>query len=686
MDLLRSIDELPQTKKITIDKFKSIGINTLYELLCYVPLRYEVYGPVVHIEHIKNSITSSDYVTVFGKVKNVSVRYIRKNFTVLQVVIQDESGSLELVWYNQKYLHTIMKIGIVIQVSGTVKKGLNGVIQLLVSSYDIIRPGLAPIHTTEIVPFYSEKGGISNRTIREKIHSVLRLVNNDEVKIDDIFTKKLCNTFEIPTMDYVLKNVHTPSTIEDAHTLQERLQLNELVLLQLQSHMVKKLWEKETLTHPFLVKKYTKNVQNLIKTLPYELTNSQKKVLQDIQIDLEKKTAMNRFVQGDVGSGKTIIALISSYIAYKNGFTTLIMAPTEILAQQHFSVFKKILDDNINIYLKTGSKTLAKENIKYPCIMIGTHALIQNDIEYKQIGLIIIDEQHKFGVKQRGVLKDKGIHPHVLTMTATPIPRTVLLTIHGELSVSVLTDKPHNRLPIKTFYVPKKKREDSYTWLRNEIMSKGEQIYWVCPLVEESEHESMQDIKAVTKEYESLVKIFPDKNIALLHGKIKPKEKDIIMKDFKDKKYDILVSTSVIEVGIDVASATVIVIESCERYGLSQLHQLRGRVGRGNLQSYCLLFSENSKVQDNERIHFFVSHDNGMELSEFDFKTRGPGDIFGVNQSGFGTLLPETLSNSVLIALSQKIVDYIINIENEILDSPILKKRLIQNIEFIARD
>jgi ATP-dependent DNA helicase RecG len=683
MDLRSPIVRLTATKADTITKLHSVGIVTYLDLLFYAPIRYEDYGQLVRVDDAQDALQ----VTITGNVVKTATRYIRSNFIIFSAVVADETGTIECVWYNQRFLQSVIKVGGYVSISGVVKTNLKGVKQLMVNSYEVLKPNMPRIHTLGIRPVYSERGGISSRSLREKIYTLLQEINIADAHIAEYLPEVLRINLSIASYSETIKSLHMPKTPEEGLIAKERYTLDELLIMQLASYFVKKDWETQKLSHIFLVKKYKKKLNTLLNSLPYALTGAQQKVIDDIFSDVESDIAMNRFIQGDVGSGKTIVAAFASYICFLNGYTTLVMAPTEILAQQHVQTFTSLFAKlNMPVYLKTSSKKLKDLQVKYPCIIIGTHALITSDLDYKNVGLVIIDEQHRFGVKQRATLKEKGIHPHLLTMTATPIPRTVLLTMHGELATSVLNEMPKSRLPIKTFYVTEAKRASSYEWIKREIIGLGQQVFYVCPLVSESEHESMKDIKAVTQEYETLQKkVFPNFRIALLHGKMKPKEKDIIMQDFKDKKYDILVSTSVIEVGIDVPNATVIIIEGCERYGLSQLHQLRGRVGRGSLQSYCLLSSEKAGTKYNPRIEFFITHSSGLDLAEYDFKNRGPGDMFGVSQSGYSAAT-EAFSNMFLIEKAQKLKELIITKYPKVLQHVYIKNKLALYTDKISRD
>ena len=449
--------------------------------------------------------------------------------------------------------------------------------------------------------------------------------------------------------------------------------------------MIKKNWEENAVTELIT---YTadqqKKVATCIKSLPFKLTDDQMNAFKDIVEDLIRKQPMNRFLQGDVGSGKTVVAALAAYVSYLSGKTTLYMAPTEILALQHAETFKSLLAPmGVRVGIQTGSKKELKKKEEFD-IIIGTHALLSSPVQVSSVALVIIDEQHRFGVKQRALLKSKGSFPHLLTMTATPIPRTVALTAFGELDMSVLSTMPSGRKPIKTYVVTQTKRKDAYTWIKKEIAKDAIQVFVICPLVEESETETLSSVKAATTEFELLKKEFTGLNLGLLHGKMKPIDKNLILDEFRNKKLDILVSTSVVEVGIDIPNASIMIIEGAERFGLSQLHQLRGRVGRGPVQSHCLLFSSNNIPAP--RLAFFAKTLDGMKLAEYDLEERGPGNIFGIEQHGFMEMKFASFSDTLLIQKTQKAVEAFLK-NDPLAHSPLLKDRLYKfQIDKIAKD
>ena len=644
-----NIENLLNTSSITIKKFKTLGINTYFDLLNYFPYRYENYSIISPISKLQ----AEEIVTINGKILEAKNQYTRSGLKIQKVVLIDETGRIEVNWFNQPYLIRLFKVGKTISVAGQVKQFGSKLI-LEPKEYEISEKR---IHTGRLVPIYSEKKGLSSRTIREKI-TILTRSRQDSVK--EILPEEIISFNNLMNEDYAYRQIHFPDNLNLANKARERLAFDELFSLQLANNLIKKQWQKEKVGNVFNVGVgHARPVQQFIANLPFKLTNDQNKVVKEIITDLKKTTPMNRFLQGDVGSGKTVVAAITCYLAFLNGYQSIIMAPTEILANQHFQTIKNLFSslDTLRVGLITGSNK--NKNNEYD-IVIGTHALLNKRLNFKKVGLVVIDEQHRFGVNQRALLKKKALNPHLLTMTATPIPRTVALTLYGELNLSYIEEMPQGRLSVKTFLVPKEKRSDGYRWIKSQILNLKSQIFIVCPLIEESESETMKSVKAAKIEYENLRKIFSEFRLGLLHGKIKSKEKEQIMTDFKSKKIDILVSTPVVEVGIDIPGATIMIIEGAERFGLAQLHQLRGRVGRSDKQSYCFLFSEKGDLEILRRLGFFAKINNGNKLAEYDLKNRGAGNIFGTEQHGFVYLKIASLTDYELINKTKKAVEYFV--------------------------
>lgn len=649
--LYEPIDALKRTSPVTLRRLRTLGIETFNDLLHYFPSRYDDYSLIT----TPSQAQAGETVTIKGTVAKLSQIIPKGRIRIQKAVITSDSGEIiEATWYNQPYLLTTLKKDMYVSLSGSVKQFGNAK-TIEVKEYEILQERDSDtVHTGRLVPTYPEKNGVSSRLLREKIKQAVAIIPPEyETLPYDIVSR-----YSLVHEGKALSEIHFPASVTEEKKAHYRLSFDELFVLQLSSALVKKLWLEEKVTHPFSTEEETlKKLDKFIQTLPFTLTHAQQRVVNEICSDLKKTTPMNRFLQGDVGSGKTVVAAIGAYYAHLSDFQTLIMAPTEILAQQHFKTISSIFQGtDVKIALQTGSvKDLKKKESQFD-VIVGTHALLSDKVLYADVGLIVVDEQHRFGVKQRAVLREKGAHPHLLTMTATPIPRTVALTLYGELDLSVIDELPKGRLPIKTHVVPSFKRQNAYSWIAEQIDTYGIQAFIVCPLIEESEIDTMKSVKAATKEYENLSQVFAPKKVGLLHGKMSSKEKEQVMNDFKDKKYHVLVTTSVVEVGIDVPNATIIVIEAADRFGLAQLHQLRGRVGRGDKQSYCYLFSESQGQQTKDKLSFFASTQDGMKLAEYDLKLRGSGNIFGTSQHGFFKLMIADLMDYELLQTVQSAV------------------------------
>ena len=683
--IFTDIKSLPRTSGLTIKKLNKLGIFTFWDLLNYFPLRYEDFSRLVSVGEAE----VGDKVSVAGRIVSLRQDLSKRGLRIQIVDIQDESGDkIALIWFNQPYILRTLKKNMLISASGEVKSYFFQK-ALFVEEFEIVKSkDFTPIHTQRIVPYYSERGSLSSRVIREKIFYLLQDVAESfpEVLPDEIIIyNKL-----LPSVDSYL-NIHFPQNRGLYKKARDRLAFDEIFFLQLSGSLMRKKWEQEKTAPNFSLDEGKKNsLAKFIHNLPFKLTSAQKKAVDEVIGDMQKSVAMNRFLQGDVGSGKTIVAVIASYFAYLNGFQTLVMAPTEVLAVQHHKSFENFLSETgAKIALQTGSIKSIKDYEEKAAdfdIVIGTHALFNQRLEYKKVGLVIIDEQQRFGVMQRALLRSKGISPHLLTMTATPIPRTIALVLFGELNLSILDEMPKGRKKVKTFFVPPEKRESAYEWIREKISRYKQQVYVVCPLIEESEHESLKNVRSAVKEFERIKNIFPEFSVGLLHGRMKPKEKNQILQDFKDHKLDILVSTSVIEVGIDVPNATIMVIEAAERYGLAQLHQLRGRVGRSEKQSYCFVFSESSSKDAAARLRFFAQENNGFRLSEYDLKRRGPGEVYGLRQHGYFNVKFASLLDKDLIEKARSAVDYFLK-NFSLSDFALLQKIMLDYEQrIVARD
>lgn len=602
-------------------RLEKLGIKTVRDLLYHIPNRYEDYSIISKA----NQVQEGETVTIQGKVLEIKNQYTRGGFALQKAVIQDETGKIEAMWFNQRFLPQVIHVGDLVNLSGKVKKK-----RLESPDYEVVRG--ETVHTGRLVPIYPETAGISSKWLRSRINAVLKQI----IIIDYLENQAL----DLPT---ALRQIHFPDNLDMAQIAKNRLAFDELLISQLESKLRKRELESKTVGNKFKIIDINDRLKKFVDNLPFQLTQAQKNAINQIYKDLGRDIPMNRLLQGDVGSGKTVVAALAMLAAYLNGYQSVLMAPTEILAQQHFQTLSNLLSPlKIGVGIATGSK----KDLNFD-VIVGTHALI--NVDYKKLGLVVIDESHRFGVEQRSKITRKGINPHVLTMTATPIPRTVALTLYGDLDITILNEMPHGRLPVKTWFVPENKREDAYKWIKKH------QAFIICPLIEESE--TLQTVKSAKAEFDRLQKdIFPDLKLGLIHGRLKAKEKNHILDKFRKQQYDILVATPVVEVGIDIPSATVMLIEAADRFGLAQLHQLRGRVGRGEKQSFCLLFGENpSRVKYLEKIH------DGLQLSEIDLKMRGPGERFGLSQHGKWDLKIASFSDLDLVersnAFAQKVLD-----------------------------
>ncbi len=662
LSLATPVTDLFMVGKTYSQRLKKIDIFTAEDLIHHYPHRWEDLSLVSKIFQVQ----PGEKVTIQGKIiesKNIYTKYHKK---IQKSLIKDDSGQIEATWFNQPFLPKTLKKGLMVSLAG--KVDLFGLKPVLVSpEYEILK-GKETIHTGRLVPVYPETYGVSSKWLRSRIAPLLIQLTP---KIIDWLPLKIKKENQLISLKKALKQIHFPKNKKGIKDARQRLSFDELFLMQLAGLKRKKEWGRHKTTFSFAIDQ--EKVIQFIESLPFILTKAQKKAVKEILNDLNKNKPMNRLLEGDVGSGKTVVAAVGFYIAFLNGFQSALMAPTEILAQQHYKTIKTLLKPfGLKVGLATGSKK-TKSKFKYD-ILIGTHALVYNKVDFENLGLVVIDEQHRFGVEQRAKLIKKGQTPHLLTMTATPIPRTIALTMYGDLDLSVLDEMPKGRLTIKTWVVPKQKRAAAYQWIEKQISQNKSQAFIVCPLIEESEKESMKDIKAAKAEFENLSRaVFPNLKLALLHGRIKSKEKQKILKDFRDKKTDILVSTPVVEVGIDIPNATIMMIEDAERFGLAQLHQLRGRVGRSNQQSYCLLFTEKAKGNSIKRLKAMEKNHSGFELAEIDLKLRGPGEFYGIHQHGWQKLKIASFSNSALIIKTRQVAEKVIN---QLDQFPSLKEKL----------
>lgn len=683
MSFSQRIESLPSTSILTIRRLKNLDIKTYWDLLHYFPFRYEDHSIVSSIQHLQEG----EKVTVKGTVVWAKNEFTRRGLKIQKVILADDTGKITLTWYNQPYLIRLLSPGTHLAASGEIKK-YGATLTMEPKEYDVLKTiDQETIHTGRLVPIYPEKKGLSSRTLREKIFFILKdYTATDGHAMQEIFPEEIIRFNDLIEESVAYQNIHFPKSKELAKKARQRLAFDELFIIQFAARLVRQEWEKEAVGNRIQTKPYEPQLNAFMRNLPFELTNAQKKVLREILLDIFKKYPMNRFLQGDVGSGKTVVAAIVAYLAFLNRFRTLFMAPTTILAQQHFQTLTYLFKNYpVSIALQTGARKT--KNLDKNHIVVGTHALLSQKFLMRNVGFVVIDEQHRFGVRQRALLKAKGINPHLLTMTATPIPRTVALTLYGELDISHLDEMPKGRIPVQTFLVPKEKRRAAYDWITKKVKQESAQVFIVCPLIEQSDHETMQSVKAAKIEYEYLSrKIFPDFKVELLHGKLKTKEKEEIMNNFARGALHILVTTSVVEVGIDIPQATIMIVEGAERFGLAQLHQLRGRIGRSTKQSYCFLFTEKEDPHIVRRLNYFSRNTNGMRIAEYDLEVRGPGEIYGTRQHGYLDLKIATFADYPMIEKTKNAVEYLLK-KYKLSAFPALKKRVNEyQIEQVTRD
>ena len=628
MNELSRISELKGVGDKTEKLFQKLNIYTIGDLLRYYPRGYEIYEPPILIQDIEEGKVVTITGNIFGKVQVANMR----NLQVTTAYIKDLSGTIKVVWFRMPFLRNTLKSGSVITLRGRIvnKRGT-----LQMEHPEIFYPSIQYDQKLDTMqPVYPLTAGLSNQMVLKTMKQAIQYL--------DLKREFLPNSVRmeqhLAEYNFAVRQIHFPENKESFYLARERLVFEEFLVFILALRQMKESNDRQR--NSFVFSK-VKPIERFIKELPYELTNAQKKVWQEIQTDMNSEHVMSRLIQGDVGSGKTIIALLGLMMAALNGYQGSLMAPTEVLAKQHFESIGELLEKHqipIQIELLTGSMTAKEKREAYARIesgesqiIIGTHALIQEKVNYHSLALVVTDEQHRFGVKQREKLAEKGQAPHILVMSATPIPRTLAIILYGDLDISVIDELPANRLPIKNCVVDTGYRKTAYNFIRKQV-AEGRQCYVICPMVEESEAMEAENVldysKALQEELGDSIRV------SYLHGKMKQKEKDTIMEAFGKNEIQVLVSTTVIEVGINVPNATVMMVENAERFGLAQLHQLRGRVGRGKHQSYCIFMSASKTKDTEERLSILNKTNDGFKIASEDLKLRGPGDLFGIRQSG----------------------------------------------------
>jgi len=659
-DLSTPVENLPRIGPDYCQKLSKLGIKKVEDLLFYFPRRYDDFSQITPISQVR----SGQIVAVRGKVLEIANQKTpRKGMVLTSALLSDSSGSIKTVWFNQPFLTRNIRKGDELILAGRVEWNYRELV-LQSPAYEKItfRGRKADLkHVGRIVPVYSETEGLTSRWLRAQIKPLLKLAE----QLQDYLPQEIRQNQGLIDLPRAIKQIHFPDDRTTLAQAKERLSFDELFLLQISRLRQKKEWQKASAPKIEFSQDLAKR---FVQSLPFKLTDAQRRAAWEILQDLAKPVPMNRLLEGDVGSGKTVVAALALLLVARNGYQAALMSPTEILARQHYDKISQMLEPfQIEVALlvgstKEGERTEISQGILSGKIrvIIGTHTLIQEEIQFDKLALAIIDEQHRFGVKQRQALKEKNQAPwtpHFLSMTATPIPRTLALTIFGDLDISVIDQMPPGRQKIVTRLVPPTKREAAYQFIRGQI-EEGRQVFVICPLIEESDH---LGVKSATREYEKLSgQVFPDLAIGLLHGKLSAREKEKVMRDFAQNKLQLLVATSVVEVGIDVPNANIMVIEGAERFGLAQLHQFRGRVGRDKHKSYCFLFTDSQAENSLRRLQALVNIDNGFELAQIDLEMRGPGEISGTLQHGLPDLKMASLLDGRLIKRTREVAEQLI--------------------------
>ena len=620
--------------------FNKLGIFNVGDLIFYYPRDYEDRSRIKKIAQLEDGEKCAFIGVIDSRVRE---KHIRKGLSIYEVSVKDDTGKITAVWYNQHFIKNVFKMGDKYIFYGMISRKFNSLeIQNAIYEREDKKDKLMGI-----VPVYPSTKGLTQNIIRSSIKAALELTDG---KFEEVLPEWIKKEYSLLGLDYSISNIHFPKSNDDFIKARYRLVFEELFLLQLALLSVKNTLRKNKKAIKF--QKNREKIDEFIKNIGFNLTNAQRKVFDEIEKDMESDKVMNRLVQGDVGSGKTIVAIIALYKAVINGYQGALMVPTEILARQHFETIHSLfLKEGIKVDLLVGSQTAKeKKNILKDIeegktdVVIGTHAIIQDSVKFLRLGLVITDEQHRFGVRQRAVLSNKGNNPDMIVMTATPIPRTLALILYGDLDISIIDELPPGRKPVETYVVDNSMRKRINNFIRKKVLE-GRQVYIVCPLIEESDS---VDLKSAEKLAEKIKKDdFKDLNVGLIHGKMSGKDKENVMESFLKGEIDILVSTTVIEVGVNVPNAAVMVIENSERFGLSQLHQLRGRVGRSVHKSYCILYNEGKNKVAKERMKVMEKNSDGYIISRKDLEIRGPGEFFGTRQHGIPQLKIANLYNDM---------------------------------------
>lgn len=652
----------------------NLDIHTVQDLLMHFPARYEDWSQQSSLSQVQ----PGEKVTVQGQLISLTNIITRNGKKIQKAMISDNLTTLQVIWFNQTFLLTALKLGTWLSLSGKVDK-FGSQTALISPRFERIAPPqtsshLETLHTGKLISIYPETAGLSSNWLRAKIKYVLDHLDSLPDWRDLLTHTKLPPDL---TFNQAIQAIHFPKHQQDYLSAQSRLADDELISIHLEALLHRQQWQTSAQSHPIQT---TLDLTPFLASLPFKLTAGQQRALDDIVHDLALDKPANRLIQGDVGSGKTVIAAAAVFLATKSGFQTALMAPTEILAQQHYDTFSKFLSPlGIRVALQTGRIKHVKPGADDPFdVLIGTHALLSEIVNFDRLALVIIDEQHRFGVEQRSKLINKGqianLKPHLISMTATPIPRTIALTLYGDLDITVIDELPPGRQIVDTKVVPAHKRTQAYKWIQSQIDQLHTQAFIVCPFIEVSE--TNDSVKSAIQEYEALQKIFPQLRLGLLHGGLSGQIKDQVLNSFQTQQLDILVTTPVVEVGVDIPNATVMLIEGAERFGLAQLHQLRGRVGRGNKKSYCFLFTSDPD-QSSSRLKSLETSHNGMALAELDLKLRGPGQLYGTAQHGFVNLKLASYSDAARITRTHTLASQIFhNHELSLLNNSYLMRKI----------
>ena len=680
MNLSTPVANITRVGKVTASKLKRLDIFTIQDLLFYFPWRYDDFSMSTPIAQLQPNTRAN----VVGTVEMLNnKKSFKRRLNITEALISDDSEMLKVVWFNQPFIARNLQVGDRVSLSGKVDSD-HGLTVMTSPIYEKITQQV--IHTQGLVPNYHLTSDLSQKQLRFLINQVIDLAQ----QVEDWLPETIRQEQRLLTLATAIQKIHFPKNQQDIDQAKARLSFDELFLLQLQSQITRQaIIRNKALPIKFLEPK----TKELVKSLPFVLTDDQRKTAWEILQDLETDQPMTRLLEGDVGSGKTVVALLALYNTVLNGYQAAIMVPTEVLAKQHFNSLNKLLSGfNINLALLTNSQqqTTNQEKITkaelgqqiangQAQLIIGTHALIQQAVEFKNLNLVVIDEQHRFGVEQRQTLVAKAsstdqLMPHLLSMTATPIPRSLALALYDDLNISIIKQLPKDRQKIVTKIIGPEERQSSYDFIAQQV-EQGRQVFVICPLIDISDNLGARSVK---EEYDKLSQqIFPNLKIAMLHGKLKPKDKTAIMEKFSNNEINILVATSVIEVGIDIPNATVMMIEDANRFGLAQLHQYRGRVGRSQHQSYCFLMNDDSTSFGQQRLAAMLEYDNGFDLAQADLKFRGPGEVYGTLQKGFPELKIATLYDYALMKQAKEAAISLLQINPNLDNLPKIKEKIV---------